>query len=93
LKSPVIGMLPFGRWASGSAAIPAGAKLFVFSDGAFEIVTADGHAWAMEDLRGLLKEPELAGVPEPQRLYQAVRAAAKPGPLDDDFSVLMVVFE
>jgi hypothetical protein len=64
----------------------------VFSDGAFEIVTADGHAWSMEDLRVLLKAPAVAGVPEPQRLYQAVRAASKPGPLDDDFSVLMVTF-
>ncbi len=92
LKSPVIGMLPFGKWASGSAVMPVGAKLFVFSDGAFEIVTADGHAWSMEDLRVLLKAPAVAGVPEPQRLYQAVRAASKPGPLDDDFSVLMVTF-
>jgi serine phosphatase RsbU (regulator of sigma subunit) len=92
LKSPVIGMLPFGKWASGSAVMPAGARLFVFSDGAFEIVTADGHAWGMEDLRILLQEPAIKGIPEPQRLYQAVREASKPGPLDDDFSVLMVTF-
>ncbi len=92
-RSPVIGMLPFGKWVSGTAEMPPGSKLFVFSDGAFEIVTADGHQWSMEDLRQILLQPSQAGVEEPLRLYNAVRAAARPGPLDDDFSVMMVTFD
>ena len=29
---------------------------------------------------------------ELQRLYQAVRQAARPGPFDDDFSLMVVTF-
>ncbi len=92
LRSPAIGMLPFGRYAEGVATIPPGAKLFVFSDGAFEIVSSAGEQWGMEDLRRIICAPAIAGMPEPQRLFRAVRAAARPGPLDDDFSVLLVTF-
>lgn len=92
-RSPVIGMLPFGKWVNGTAIMPPGAKLFVFSDGAFEIVTTDGHQWSMEDLRRIIMQPSVPGLDEPQRLFKAVRAAARPGPLDDDFSVMMINFE
>jgi sigma-B regulation protein RsbU (phosphoserine phosphatase) len=93
LRGPAIGMLPVGKWMMGTAAMPAGAKLFIFSDGAFEIVSTEGVQWRLEDLRDVIRQPVIAGVAEPQRLYQAVRKAARPGPLDDDFSVLVVAFE
>jgi len=91
-RSPVIGMLPFGKWVSGTADMPPGAKLFVFSDGAFEIVDGHGRQWSMEDLRQVMMQPAIAGVSEPQRFYKAVRAASRPGPLDDDFSVMQITF-
>lgn len=91
-RSPVIGMLPFGKWATGTAEIPSGARLFVFSDGAFEIVDKEGRQWTMEDLRQIMQQPAIEGVTEPYRLYQAVQAAARPGPLDDDFSVMQITF-
>jgi serine phosphatase RsbU (regulator of sigma subunit) len=92
LRSPAIGMLPRGKWTVGEAEISAGSRLYVFSDGAFEIVPANGPQWAIEDLRRIVRGPGGTGLPEAQRLYQAVRAAARPGPLDDDFSVLVVSF-
>jgi serine phosphatase RsbU (regulator of sigma subunit) len=92
LRSPAIGMLPHANWAVGRAEIPPGSHMFVFSDGAFEIVAANGQQWVIEDLRRIMRGPEMAGLSEAQRLYQAVRAAARPGPLDDDFSVLTVRF-
>jgi serine phosphatase RsbU (regulator of sigma subunit) len=91
-RSPAIGMLPSAKWQLGAAEIPEGAQLFVFSDGAFEIVTKDGRQWALEDLRQVLKQPASLGVPQTASIYKTVREAARPGPLDDDFSVLMVTF-
>jgi serine phosphatase RsbU (regulator of sigma subunit) len=93
LRGPAIGMLPFGKWAAGSTEMPPGSRLYVFSDGAFEIVTAAGQQWALEDFRGIVAGAVVPGTPEPQRLYGQVRAAARPGPLDDDFSVLVVSFD
>ncbi len=64
----------------------------MFSDGAFEIVESNGRQWVIEDLRLIMKNAGRPGVSEPQRLYEAVRAATAAGPLDDDFSVLVVRF-
>lgn len=91
VRSPAIGMLPGGRWSVGAATVAPGSRLYVFSDGAFEIVPAGGGAWGIEDLRRIFAQPE-AGAAEAQRIYQAVRAAAGTGPLDDDFSLLAVRF-
>jgi phosphoserine phosphatase RsbU/P len=87
LKGPAIGMLPFGKWANGEAEMPPGAVLTIFSDGVFEILDREGRQWGLEDFRALV-----ATLPDPAALYQAVRAAARPGPLDDDFSVLQLRF-
>ncbi|MBS0559469.1 MAG: SpoIIE family protein phosphatase [Proteobacteria bacterium] len=92
LKAPAIGMLPFGAWSVGRADIPPGARLYVFSDGAFEIVASNGQQWVIEDLRRIMQAPPQPELSESQRLYQAVRAAARPGQLDDDFSALVVHF-
>lgn len=91
-RSPAIGMLPRANWGVGSAVIPPGSRLYIFSDGAFEIDGANGESWVLEDLRKLIMAPETPGVSEAQRLYQAARAAARPGPLADDFSVLVLRF-
>jgi serine phosphatase RsbU (regulator of sigma subunit) len=92
-RAPAIGMLPTANWASGEADIPQGARVYVFSDGAFEIATATGAPWGIEDLRRIVAGPEQQGISEAQRVYQGVRAAARPGPLDDDLSVLVLRFE
>jgi hypothetical protein len=64
-------------------------------------VDADGRREAMAlRTRGLVigamlleQVPEAAErLPEAQRLYRAVRKAARPGPLDDDFSLVVVTF-
>jgi serine phosphatase RsbU (regulator of sigma subunit) len=73
--------------------IPPGSRMYVFSDGAFEIIPANGQQWLIEDLRRIIEAPRVPGLSEAQRIYQAVRAAARPGPLDDDFSELVVRFE
>jgi serine phosphatase RsbU (regulator of sigma subunit) len=92
-RSPAIGMLPAGKWTNGTVILPPQSSVFMFSDGAFEIITEDGRQWSMEDFRQLIRQPAIPGLEEPQRLYNAVRAAARPGPLDDDFSVLRMTFD
>lgn len=91
-RGSAIGMLPMGRWTVATAAIPPGGRLYVFSDGAFEIIDASGREWGIEDLRRLIAGPAEPGPMEPRRIWDAVRAAVRPGPLDDDFSVLVVTF-
>jgi serine phosphatase RsbU (regulator of sigma subunit) len=89
-KGPAIGMLPHGRWTAGTATVAPGSRLYVFSDGAFEVLTEAGTDWGLDGLRRAVAAPARPDVPEAQRLYHAVRAAARPGPLPDDLSVLVL---
>ncbi len=72
--------------------MPQGGRLYVFSDGAFEIEQPDGSTWQIDNLQAIIASAAASREGESQRIYQAVRKAAKPGPLADDFSVLVVHF-
>ena len=53
-KGPVIGAMPGMKFSAVEAEIPPGARVFVFSDGAYEIEREDGTMMAHDDLRELL---------------------------------------
>jgi serine phosphatase RsbU (regulator of sigma subunit) len=91
-RNLVIGAMPEARYTAAEVTVPAGARLFVFSDGVFELHDRTGRAWALADLLPWLAAvPE--GEPEPARwLQRAVLEQARPGPLDDDFSLTVVTF-
>jgi hypothetical protein len=92
LKTPglMVGAATATRFEAATASIPAASSLYLFSDGVFEILT-DARQWRLDDFLPLLLEPTISGVSECQRLYQAVNAAGS-GPLEDDFSLLVVTF-
>jgi len=91
-KGPAIGMLPFGRWVTETIVVPPDARLYVFSDGAFEIIGADGREWRLEDLCAVITAAVEPALPEARRIWLKVREAVRTGPLDDDFSMLVVTF-
>lgn len=90
VRNPAIGVKPAHTFQADRISVPADSTLYVFSDGVFEIEDAGGRQWEMEDFLRLL--PGRSGPGEAQRLYDAVRQAARPGPLDDDFSVMLASF-
>ncbi len=88
----IIGAMPDTRYRAAEMTMPAGSSLYLFSDGVFEIVTKEGRQWTLEDFTALLPRGTDDGLKESLRLYREVKAAARPGPLDDDFSLLVVTF-
>jgi serine phosphatase RsbU (regulator of sigma subunit) len=92
MSALMIGMLPDQTYEVAQATVPPGSTLFLFSDGAYEIATKDDERWELENFVPLLMAPAVAGTTEPNRLYQAVKHAAKPGPLEDDFSLVALTF-
>ncbi len=91
----MIGATPDARFRVEQTVVPTGSSLYLFSDGVFEIVTRSQQQWRLKDFTPLLDQPGdhgAAPVTESQRLYKAIKAAARPGPLDDDFSLLVVTF-
>jgi serine phosphatase RsbU (regulator of sigma subunit) len=92
MPAVMIGMMPDQTYEVAHVAVKPGHTLFVFSDGAYEIVTKAEERWDLEEFLPLLLEPAVPGSTEPERIYQAIKKVAKSGPLDDDFSLMAITF-
>lgn len=88
----LIGATPAFEFESASVEVPPGSRLYVFSDGIFEIEAKDGRQWGLDDVLPLIVEPPIPGLTEPQRLLQAIRGHARSPDFDDDFTVLVATF-
>ncbi len=86
----MIGAAPEVEYMSSRTIVPPDSRLYLFSDGAFEIDALDNRRRTLADFVPLLTEPLAPGLTEADRLYQAIRQASRPGPLDDDCSLLVV---
>jgi serine phosphatase RsbU (regulator of sigma subunit) len=91
-RNLVIGAMPGVPFVADRVSVEAGSRLYVFSDGVFEVVTKEGTQWGLQDFLPLLQQPADPALGEPERLYRAVQDIARPGSLDDDFSMLVVTF-
>ena len=89
-QNPIIGMLPDADIIAAEVEMPSGGLLHLFSDGVFEVVDRAGRQLGLDDILPLL--PEASGPDGARRLYGRVRALARPGQLDDDFSAVMFSF-
>lgn len=91
-RNLVIGAMPDAVFGAADVIVPPGARLFLFSDGVFELHDRDGRAWSLADLLPLLAQVPAGHEAPAHWLQQAVMAQARPGPLADDFSLLAVTF-
>lgn len=89
---PLIGAVDGLEFGESSLAVPPGARLFVYSDGAFEISRPDGSMWPFADfVTTLTAQP--AGPENPMDgLVSHVRGVSGREDFNDDFSMLEVVF-
>ncbi len=92
VQAPAIGLAPAWAYRAAEAALPGPARLHLFSDGAFEIMTPDGRQLGLRDFVAVLGLPPAPGLPEPERLLRHIRAIAQPGPLADDGALLTLDF-
>jgi hypothetical protein len=86
-RNIMIGTMPAFEFESSSVEVPAGSRLYVFSDGIFEIESKDGEQWGLDHVLPLIVEPPVQGMTEPERLLHAIRGHAKRPDFDDDFTV------
>ncbi|MEJ0020648.1 MAG: SpoIIE family protein phosphatase [Acetobacteraceae bacterium] len=89
-RNPSIGIGADRDVEASRAKVAPGSCLFLFSDGVFEITDPEGREWDLAQILSLL--PVMAGPDGPRRLYDTMRQAARPGPLEDDFSALALRF-
>ncbi len=75
---------------SGSTPIDPGMRLYVFSDGVYEVSSPDGTMWDLDGLQDFLTRTRSGD--DLDALYAAAREMRGDDVLEDDFSILRVEF-
>lgn len=91
-RAPAIGMSPLAGFTMGEVSVRQGCRLYLFSDGAFEVTRADGTQAGLDDLLPLLIAEGPAAA-EPDRIFEAIRELSGRRPFDDDVSLLVLEFQ
>src|SRR4051794_332499 len=86
-----IGMLPGVPFRGGSVSLEPYSKLYVFSDGVYEIHRPGGSMMRLDELLDYLSSPP--GPRDPEAVWRYIRSEAEAEPLKDDFSFLEIQFD
>ncbi len=88
--TPPIGAFPDAVYKNKTADVPPGSRLYVFSDGVYEIARPDGSAGTLAEFGASLA----AAQPDcpPEHWLATARSARGDSGLDDDFSLLRARF-
>lgn len=89
---PLIGAVEGLEFASSAIDVPAGSRLFVYSDGAFEINLPDGGMWPFAEFLRSLTAPPSGGESPMDALVIRIRGVSGREDFHDDFSMLDLRF-
>jgi serine phosphatase RsbU (regulator of sigma subunit) len=87
-SGPCVGISPAARYSEAQCTLQPSDRLFVFSDGTYEISRPDGSMLAFEDFTEILSRPVGDGQSELDRLLNFARYVHGPGVLEDDFTLI-----
>jgi len=88
----VIGCDPAAEFRSGTCEVKRGSKLYVFSDGAYEITRPDGTTLQLTDLLEQLRKPATPGQTKLDELVAWANGFRGNAPLEDDLSLMEIEF-
>jgi phosphoserine phosphatase RsbU/P len=91
-EGPMIGMMPWPEFETGEMAVEPGSRLYLFTDGTFEIHRPDEKDWTLGELAEFLAQPPDAAGSILDRLHRHVCGLNGSDALDDDFSILEARF-
>jgi sigma-B regulation protein RsbU (phosphoserine phosphatase) len=89
---PLIGAVEGLEFDSSEAEVPVGGRLFVYSDGAFEISRPDGSMWAFADFLAALTAPAAGPASPIDGLVSVIRGVSQRNDFNDDFSMVELGF-
>lgn len=94
LKSPglMIGAVPDASYENGTAVLPGGTVLYLFSDGVFEICDQSGKTWTSRDLADLLAFHHRMNEVRLDPIVHDLCESNGGVDFEDDFSLLRFVF-
>jgi sigma-B regulation protein RsbU (phosphoserine phosphatase) len=83
-----VGFLPDPGYESREVMLPSPSRLFIFSDGAYEIMRPDGTMLEAEEFEEILTRPVPEGASELAELLRLAQEFHGSKELDDDFSII-----
>jgi sigma-B regulation protein RsbU (phosphoserine phosphatase) len=89
----MIGVFPGLAFETLHHDIPPGSRLFVFSDGVYEIERREGRMWPFEEFVEHLAQPPAPDQRDLDRLVSAARNLHGRPDFEDDFSVMRFEFQ
>ena len=92
-KNLVVGGMPGIQYHQDSVEIAPASRLYLFSDGVYEITKPDGTLWRLEEFVGFMGSAPAAGESVMDRLLKHDRELGGSEILDDDFSIVEFMFD
>lgn len=92
-KGPPIGLRSGAAYACETVTVPGNStRLYLFSDGAFEVKRADGTMMSFEEFLDFIKRPAVDGQSDLDLLFQYLAQVRGDDALEDDFSIVRFTF-
>jgi sigma-B regulation protein RsbU (phosphoserine phosphatase) len=87
-----VGIVPDTTYRSQRVTVPAGSRLYLYSDGAYELVTPDGQMLLMEGLQEIIAGVTKRNGPQTAEILGLIRRKQGKVEFKDDVSLLEVAF-
>jgi sigma-B regulation protein RsbU (phosphoserine phosphatase) len=91
-RGMLIGGWPGSRYQSQTCVIPAGSRLFLFCDGAYEITLPEGRVYTLDEFAALLGELPSDVPVDLDAIIAKIRRLHGTSELEDDFSLIAIQF-
>lgn len=86
------GLMPGVEFSSAETDITPDSRLYIYSDGVYEVVTSDGEDWRVDAFLSMVAAGPSAEMSEVVRIESSVRQVMAGEVFDDDFSLLVARF-
>jgi len=87
-RGAIIGAFPEMNFGEGAQDLPEFSRLYIFSDGIYEITKPDGTIFTYEEFTDILTDSKRGAGPALEHTIGAVRAAHGGGQFEDDVSII-----
>jgi sigma-B regulation protein RsbU (phosphoserine phosphatase) len=91
-KGAAIGFWPGTAFPRDTVTVPIGSRLYLFSDGAYEVERPDGTMMSLEELADFISSRDIDGKFDLDLLFRHLLQVRGGAALDDDFSIVRFAF-
>jgi len=88
----MIGAMKGATFKSAVCEVQPYARMYLFSDGTYEIFQPDGVLWSLKEFVQLLASPTPQGISDLEHIVASINAIHGTDSFDDDFSLMKVCF-